>query len=67
MTFEFIPPMLMPMAAMGVLPGDIIFALVFAATAAAAAASAFGGGEVEVRDIIAPGLINCANMQMSLV
>ncbi len=75
--FGFIPPTLRPMAATGILPGNVVIALAFAAaataaraatgvppgdevmalpfmaTAAAAAASAFGGGGVEVSNIVA--------------
>jgi hypothetical protein len=53
-TFGFFPPTFLPMAATGILPGDIVIALPFAVAAvAAAAASTFGGGGVEVCNIIA--------------
>ncbi len=43
MTFEFVPPMLTPMAATGVPPGDVVIALT---SAAAAAATGFLLGDV---------------------
>jgi hypothetical protein len=44
-TFRFVLPTLMPMAATGVLLGDVVFALAFAETVAVAAALTFGGGK----------------------
>ncbi len=46
MTFGIIMPInLRPMAATGILPGDVVIALVFAAVAAAAALTFVGGGD----------------------
>jgi hypothetical protein len=54
MTFGIIAPIdLRPMAATGILPGDVVIALAFAAVAAAVAASMFVGGGDGVRDIVA--------------
>ncbi len=45
--------MLMPMAAKGIKPGEVMFVLSFAATAVVTVASTFGGGGVEVCNIVA--------------
>jgi hypothetical protein len=60
-TFQFVPLTILPVAATGVPPGVLVFALAFVAVAAAAAvaavaaaaASMFGGGGVGVCNIIA--------------
>ncbi len=60
------PINLRSMAAMGVLPGDVVIAHPFVAAAVVAAASMFGGGGVGVCDTVALLgeswiLINCTN------
>ncbi len=58
---------LRPMTATGILPGDVVIALLFVAAAAAAAAlTLFIGGGVGICDIVASlgeswVVINCAN------
>jgi hypothetical protein len=51
--FIIVPPMLTPIAVMGILLGYIVMALAFTATAAAVAASTFRDGGVGVCDIVA--------------
>jgi hypothetical protein len=55
-TFGFVLPMFPLVAVMGIFPGVVVFALAFALVAtvavAAAEASTFGGGRVEVCNII---------------
>jgi hypothetical protein len=53
-TFGIVMPInLRPMTATGILPGDVVIALAFAAAAAVAAASTFVGGGVEICNIVA--------------
>ncbi len=52
MKFGFVPPAFPPVAAMGVPPGVVVFALAFAATVVVGAALTFGGWGVEVCNIL---------------
>ncbi len=53
-TFGIVAPNnLRPMTVTGILPGDVVIALAFAAAAVVAAASTFVGGGVGICDIVA--------------